>query len=256
MSMHTKQMPRGHFHGVTEIVRFNWPRYTAALGIIAVVWLTLRVGHFAGLLKDGGFVVISLAVWWSVASLIASYWVYDCSRLMDWDWVKGELPGPVNRWLNIHAGLDESTARLREFWPTATGETVDIFTPREMTEDSIRRARSEHVDACRRVDYRALPFARGKFDAIFLFFTAHELRRSEARRSFLAEVHRVLEINGRVILVEHLRDMQNFAAYGYGFLHFHSPRTWLADIAATGLKVEREFPFTPFVRIFILRRRS
>lgn len=255
MNMRTKQMTRGRFHGVAEIFRFNWPRYAAALGFIAAAWLTLRVGDFAGWLKGGAFVAMSLAIWWSIASLIASYWIYDCSRLMDWDWVKRELPGPVNRWLNIHAGLDESTASLRQFWPTATGETVDIFTPREMTEVSIRRARSERVEACRRVDYRALPFEAGRFNVVFLLFAAHELRRSEARRALLTEVNRVLRPNGRLILVEHLRDALNFVVYGHGFLHFHSRRTWHADIAAAAFKVEREFPITPFVRILILRRR-
>lgn len=254
MNAHTKQMPRSHFHGVAEIVRFNWPRYAAALGVVIAVCLLLRSGTFAIWLKDSGIAMAVLATWWSIASLVASYWVYDCSRLMNWIWVKRELPNPVNRWLNIHSGLDESTPKLRELWPNATGETVDIFTPGEMTEDSIRRARSERRETCQRVNYRALPFGPARFDAIFLFFAAHELRRPAARRAFLVEINRVLEINGRLILVEHLRDALNFAVYGYGFLHFHSRRTWHADIAAAGLKIEREFSFTPFVRIFTLRK--
>lgn len=256
MNVHTKQIARSPFHGVAEIVRFNWPRYAAALGVVVAVCLLLRLNNLAGWLKDGGIAVVLFASWWSIASLAASYWVYDGSKLMDWEWIKREFPAPVDRWLNIHAGLDESTPELREFWPNATGETVDIFTPGEMTEDSIQRARTEGAEACRRVDYRALPFGPGQFDAVFLFFAAHELRRPEARRALFAEISRVLGMNGRVVLVEHLRDALNFAVYGHGFLHFHSRRTWHADIAAAGLKVEREFSFTPFVRIFILRRRS
>ena len=55
-------------------------------------------------------------------------------------------------------------------------------------------------------------------------------------------------------MVEHLRDFPNFAAYGPGFTHFHSLRTWHTDTAATGLAIEREFHLTPFVRVFLLRR--
>lgn len=255
MNVLTQPQTRSHFHGVEEIVRFNWPRYVGALGLVIADWLLLHIGHFTGWPKAGDIVAISLVMWWCIASLIASYWVYDCSGLMGWAWVKRELPMPVNRWLNIHAGLDEGTKSLREFWPEATGDTVDIFTPEEMTEDSIRRARGQQADTCRRANYRALPFGPGQFDAIFLFFCAHELRRSEARRAFLAEVNRALKTDGRAVLVEHLRDALNFAVYGHGFLHFHSRRTWHADITAACLEVEREFSFTPFVRAFILRRK-
>ena len=137
-----KRKARAPFHGVGQIFRFNWPRYVVAGGLVFAVLLALSFSHAAGWIRICGIMAISFAVWWTMASLIASYWVYDCSKLMEWDWVKGEPRAPVNRWLNIHAGLDESTKSLSEFWPNAEGETVDIFAPAEMTEDSIRRARN------------------------------------------------------------------------------------------------------------------
>lgn len=248
-----KRKARAPFHGVGQIFRFNWPRYVAAGGLVFAVLLALSFSHAAGWIRICGIMAISFAVWWTMASLIASYWVYDCSKLMEWDWVKGEPRAPVNRWLNIHAGLDESTKSLSEFWPNAEGETVDIFAPAEMTEDSIRRARNKPENCSRPADYRSLPFGANRFDTVFLFFAAHELRHREARRALFTEVRRVLKRNGRAVLVEHLRDFMNFAVYGHGVLHFHSRRTWHRDTAAGGLDIEREFSFTPFVRVFILR---
>lgn len=43
--------------------------------------------------------------------------------------------------------------------------------------------------------------------------------------SYLREAHRVLSLDGQIILVQHLRDLPNFVAFGPGFLHFHAGRS-------------------------------
>lgn len=251
-SLH-KSAIRRPLQGVSEVFRFNWPRYAAAPIVVLGIALLLRIVHLSLAMRICALLVIGLTAWWSIASLLASFWVYDFSELMTWQWLKRELPNPPSRWLNVHAGLDESTPSLQALWNNATSETVDIFAPEEMTEDSIRRARGETLS--RPAKFDALPFPADAFDVLFLFFAAHELRRPMARRALFAETRRVLTPNGRALLVEHLRDVANFAAFGPGFLHFHSLRTWRADIEAAGLEIEREFPFTPFVQVFVLRRK-
>lgn len=243
---------RGTFHGVRQIVYFNWPRYAAGGVVVLAALFVLRIARLPHAINDALVGIVLLTGWWSFASLIASHWVYDRSELMRWDWLKRELPHSPRRWLNIHAGLDESSAVLRILWPNATGEIVDIFTANQMTEGSIRRARADTGSP--RANYDNLPFGENYFDSIFLFFVAHELRTPATRQKFFGEAGRILAREGCVVLVEHLRDLPNFAAYGPGFTHFHSLRTWHTDIAAAGLAIKREFCLTSFVRVFLLRK--
>jgi len=93
-------------------------------------------------------------------------------------------------------------------------------------------------------------------DTAFLVFSAHELRRPEARAQFFREVARVVRVDGEVIVVEHLRDWANFLAFGPGFLHFLAERAWRQAAMAGGLRIEKRFRVTPFVNVFVMRRVS
>ena len=57
-------------------------------------------------------------------------------------------------------------------------------------------------------------------------------------------------------MVEQLRDWKNFAVFGPGFVHFFPAKEWRKVTRRAGLEVEEEFGMTPFVRVFLLRRRS
>ena len=73
--------------------------------------------------------------------------------------------------------------------------------------------------------------------------------------ALFTELRRVLGPGGRVVVAEHLRDAANFLAFGPGFLHFHS-RAHAGRAASRGRRfdIHAEFPITPFVRVFVLRR--
>lgn len=243
---------RGAFAGMAQIVRFNWPKYGVGLAVAAGMLSLAGQERWAPWIRLGLVLGGGLALWWTFASLAVSHWVYDRSKLCGWEWLRAELPRVPDRWLNLHAGLDESTLTLKRLWPGAEGEVADIFAPAAMGEPSIRRARTEQGRVGRTVDFWALPFADGTFDTAFLIFAVHELRAPADRREFLHELRRVMKRDGQAVLVEHLRDPANFAAFGPGFLHFHSGRTWRKDLAAGGLGISRTFAITPFVCVFLL----
>lgn len=236
-----------------DILRFNWPRYVqglAAVGLAAGLLALLPLPPaFAALVALGG----GLAAAWLLLSLAASYLVYDRSALCRWDWIAAALEREPASWVNIHAGFDPTRSALARLFPGARGRALDIFDPREMTEPSLIRARANAAPA-ETADFRRLPLADRSADLVTLLLAAHEIRDPAARAVFFAELSRVLAPRGTLLLAEHLRDPANFLAFGPGFWHFHSRRTWLAAARAAALRVEREFAITPFVRVFVLAR--
>jgi SAM-dependent methyltransferase len=238
-----------------QIVRFNWPYYAAAGVLVAAALAVTPYAPFTWMRVVLG-VAAAIVATWLIASLAVSWIVYDRSRLMDWDWVLQALGFTPSAWINLHAGHDDSSPALQRMFPHARGRVFDIYDPAEMTEPSIAIARTLAHNAvpAEPADYRHLPLAKGTVDVAMLLLSAHELRSEAARGALFAELRRVLGPGGRVVVAEHLRDWANFLAFGPGFLHFHSRRTWLRCFSRHRFDVHREFSITPFVRIFVLRR--
>jgi SAM-dependent methyltransferase len=242
------------FQGVLQIARFNWPLYMIGLlTAVAALLLPLSGGARTIALTGAG-----VAVFWLAASLIVSHIVYDRSPLRRWTWITSALGFMPTRWVNLHAGLDESTPALRRVFPTSSSRAFDFFDAGDMTERSILRARRLARNEIRpqRVDFRRLPLADESVEAAMLLLSAHELRTRASRVAFFNELRRALAPGGKIVLAEHLRDWKNFLAFGPGFLHFFSRREWRDTAAAAGLLVEREISITPFVGVLVLVKQT
>jgi SAM-dependent methyltransferase len=244
---------RRHWRGVLQIVRFNWPFYvTGTLVLLVCIAGAVLVSGVAHALA----ITTAAAVgYWIAASLWASHLVYDRSPLMRWEWIRDYVDAGATRAANLHAGLDESSDQLRRIFPRADWRVWDFYDPVCMTEPSIRRARqSTGGPPAERVRTGELPAEDGTLDAAFLIFSAHELRTRVSRESLFRELHRVMRPGGTLLIVEHLRDLANFLAYGPGFFHFLGRAEWLRLAGGAGFKMTCETRVTPFVGVFVLRR--
>lgn len=244
---------RGRYDGMLQILRYNLPQYLAALAVCLAVALALALLPLPRPLSVLAALGMAAALFWSLASLLASHWIYDRSALSAWSWLPGLLPGSPQRWASLHAGLDETFGALERIFPEG-GTALDLYDRKEMTEPSIERARRLGLAPAAPADFRALPFPDGSLDAVFLIFAAHELRRPESRLRLFQEIARSVTSGGRVVLVEHLRDLRNFLAFGPGFVHFLARREWLRLARESGLAVRHESRITPFVAVLVLEK--
>jgi SAM-dependent methyltransferase len=240
------------YAGVMRIVRFNWPWYAAALaatGLFLIVWVwwippgPLRVAAIAALVVGNG---------WLVMSLIVSHLVYDRSSLARGGWLEGQRAVEV---AILHAGLDEASGHAARLLPGARLRAFDIRIPSLGVSPSLRRARAYGglPLSAQVVSSERLPLPDASIDLALVVFAAHELRDDRIRIMLFRELARIVGPNGRILVVEHLRDVWNLLAYGPGFLHFLSRRTFMRTFAEAGLRLHRDDTYTPWVHAFELR---
>ncbi|PJJ59564.1 class I SAM-dependent methyltransferase [Hymenobacter chitinivorans] len=243
---------RRPLEGVWNVVRFNWHFYVGAGGSLLVL---AAVAGFApaawrpyllGLLALGAAPVL--------ISLLVSYYVYDVSELYRLGWLPID-PASRGRLVNIHAGFDETSGLLQQRFARAQLRVFDFYDPQLHREVSIKRARAAYppFPGTVAVQPGALPLPAASTDYALLLLSAHEIRQQRERVAFFAEVRRTLTPQGRIIVVEHLRDPANFLAYTIGFFHFYSRATWRRVFRAAGLEVVQEQKITPFVSAFTLQ---
>jgi len=245
---------RRPYQGVLQILQFNWRSYIATSACAGVALLAIPSLPPPG--RVGLTLFAAPALFWMASSLLVSHYVYDRFPHYNLNWISRALSRTPRRWINIHCGLDETSGLLEAIFPDATGQVVDIFDSRVMTETSIRQARRVNGGAipASPARYNDLVFSAESFDAAFCIFAAHELRLHHQRVKLFQEIARILVPGGEVVLMEHSRDGWNLLAFGPGFLHFFSRRTWRKTAADGGLVLRSEFSMTPFVRVYILRR--
>jgi len=231
------------FSGVGEIVRYNWTQYLAGICAVTILMGLAVAAHSLELawwymvpLAAGA----ALALWWLLASLVASWWVYDLSGIRPYGWLRQMVKSPAGRWAYVHTGLDECGYKMRNEPGAGQGMILDTFDAGTMTEVSVRRAR-QITSVERRPDaecrWDAWPTKGNQLDTIYFIFAAHELRQAIDRENLFKEAARSLALSGQIVLVEHVRDWRNFLAYGPGFMHFWPEKEWDRLAAEAGLMI-------------------
>ncbi|MCC5916950.1 MAG: class I SAM-dependent methyltransferase [Cryomorphaceae bacterium] len=240
-------MQKNKFEGVAKIISFN--RHWYALGLLGLV--ISGVGFF---LLPNQFHYIALAIFSvilfvNLASILASYWIFDRSNLYDFSRWNGF---DFQQILNLHAGYNEIIPAIIKSFPEATTISADFYQAKNHTEKSIAKARELFPNKDQSVAPNSLPFPDQHFDCVLLFMSAHEIRDHQERHLFFSEIRRVMKNNGTLILTEHFRDFANFFAFNFGAFHFYPKKTWHRHLEESGLQIKKRNKITPFINEYII----
>jgi hypothetical protein len=241
------------FTRALRIAGYNWPLYAGAaagivIGVGVACWPEAPV-----FLRWLGGMGAAVAAWFACASFWAFHSMFDRSELLGGEWIKEELSSTPERWVQINVGLEETTLPLEHVFPGAVGKNLDLFNPSVMTEPAVTRARQNAAATAIAIQPESLPLEDGWAELVVVTLAAHEIRDDTKRQRFFQELRRVVAPAGRVIVVEHLRDLAAALAFGPGILHFFPRSEWLRLGKSVGLEVARERRITPYVRVFIYR---
>jgi hypothetical protein len=245
---------RKPFQGLTNIVRFNWHFYIIAISLIAILFfiqplVVSSIGYFI-------LILILLAVTSILTSLVVSFYIYDRSDLYNLSWMHSLNILPSAQLVNINAGFDETSILLSQKLSLTNIKVFDFYDPSKHTEVSIERAREAYpaFNGTKTISTLEVPLIPCSTDFIFLILAAHEIRNTSERIIFFKQLKDSLSENGKIIVVEHLRDWKNFLAYNVGFFHFFSKKEWKLTFTAAGLAMCGEKKITPFISAFILEK--
>jgi SAM-dependent methyltransferase len=242
---------RRKFQGVLNILSFNRHFYVFGLLVAAVLFASSLFIEW----PDVVFWVITIAfIYGLIMPLIVSAYVYDFSGYYDFHWLTKLISDPesVQSITNINAGFDETSFIIKNKFPQSDLKVFDFYNAKRHTEPAIKRARKVSLiyPNTQTIASYIIPLHNSTVDIVFLLSAVHEIRSHEEKVQFLKECRRICKPNGKVIMVEHLRDFPNFLAFSVGFTHFFSRSVWKTAFETAGFTSFQETKFTPFMSIF------
>lgn len=215
------EVKRKSFQGVLNILSFNRHFYVFGLGVLA---LLIASNWFFNLQPLVFWLIIIAFLYGLIMPLIVSAYVYDFSGYYKLDWLQKEIKDAdkIKLSLNINAGFDETSFIIERIFPNTQLMVFDFYNAKQHTEPAIKRARKVSLvyPNTQQILANSIPLEDKTVDAIFLLSALHEIRTQDEKIQFLKECHRVCKQDGKVIMVEHLRDFPNFLAFTIGFTHF------------------------------------
>ena len=248
------EINRRKFQGVLNILSFNRHFYFFGIGILALIILSHQLFEWSDILF---WIIIISFLYGLIMPLIVSAYVYDFSGYYTFNWLKkcSINDSQVKQIININAGFDETSFIIKSNFPNADLKVFDFYDAERHTEPAIIRARkvSLFYPNTQQMKSDSIAMNDNSADLVFLLSAVHEIRSNDEKIQFLKECHRVCKPEGKVIMVEHLRDFQNFLAFSVGFTHFFSKKIWKNAFKNSGFKTFEEFKFTTFMSIFVCK---
>lgn len=246
------------FARALSLVRYNWPLYAICLGTIACGIVVTLISSLPVAFRVIACSASVIAAWYAVASFLAFHMMFDRPELLSGSWLHRCVADPPKSCTQISVCVEETTLPIESLFPTAHCTNLDLFDDSVMTGPAITRAKKgkETGSVVTRASPDHLPLKDKSTELTIVTLAAHEVRDQRLRQKLFKELARITEDHGRVVIVEHLRNVPAALAFGPGLFHFYPRSTWIELAASTGLNVESEFDVTPFVHVFVLKHHN
>lgn len=246
---------RKPYQGMVNIIRFNWHFYVMG-GVLIIALILVALFLVPESLQTLLAVVILLAVLNILASLVVSWYVYDHSDLYQFGWLDKLKLSKATNIANFNAGFDETSLLIKDKFTKSELNVFDFYDPLKHTEVSIKRARKAYPQYPNTIAIQTtnIPMDTGTLDIAFGLLSVHEIRDAKERSDFFKEVNRILQAEGKFVVVEHQRDLANLFAFGMGAFHFFSPKEWSKTFRTASFNIAGSFKITPFVTAYILEK--
>ena len=245
------EIKRRKFQGVINILSFNRHFYVFGLSVLALLFASRLFFNWPETIF---WIVIITFLYGLLMPLIVSAYVYDFSGFYDFNWLNNQIKDEKGLKLivNINAGFDETSFIIKNKFPNSDLKVFDFYDAKQHTEPAIKRARKVSLvyPNTQEIASTTIPLNDNTADIIFLLSAVHEIRSHKEKVQFLKECNRLCKPEGKVIMVEHLRDFPNFLAFSVGFTHFFSRSAWKSAFENAGFSSFKETKFTPFMSIF------
>lgn len=242
---------RQKFQGVRNILSFNRHFYVLGLLVLAILITVILLLKLPSIIL---WVTIGAFIYGLVTPLLVSAYVYDFSGYYNFKWLQPHINNTDNikKIVNINAGFDETSFILKKNFPASEIKVFDFYNEKQHTEPAIVRARKVSITYpnTQQITTSKIPIKDQSVDLVFLLSAAHEIRCNKEKEVFLAECRRICKPEGKIIMVEHLRDVPNLLAFSVGFTHFFSRKTWKKALKNAGFSKIEEVKFTPFMSVF------
>jgi SAM-dependent methyltransferase len=242
---------RRKFQGVLNILSFNRHFYVFGLLALAFLFASRLFIQWPTLFF---WLIVAAFIYGLIMPLIVSAYVYDFSGYYNFNWLTKLVSNSerIKLITNINAGFDETSFIIKKKFPGSDLKVFDFYNAKRHTEPAIIRARKVSLvyPNTQSILSNLIPLDDTTVDVVFLLSAVHEIRSHDEKVQFLKECRRICKPNGKVIMVEHLRDFPNFVAFSVGFTHFFSRSVWKNAFQQAGFTSFRETKFTPFMSIF------
>ncbi len=246
------------FHGVANIVRFNWPIYVfviVGLCFLGLLILYLELTPTIKMILTG---LIAGTAGFTILTLLVSWYIYDVSELNTYNWLERIKIPQQGNFANIHSGFDETSEPLKKRFPVANWTLCDFYNPDYNTEGSILRARKRYpcLSETIVIDHKDWKLQQNGYDTLFCIFSVHEIRSLQEKKKFFEQSALHLKSGGKLVMAEHQRDLPNFLVFGHGAFHFFSFSHWKEAIGSIpSLHITEVFKVTPFIKIFVVEKK-